>query len=355
MRQTPLYDEHKALGCKIVDFSGWAMPVQYQGIVQEHLHTRKAVSLFDCSHMGEFTVVGAAAMEAFNRLVISDMSKIPVGRCRYGSFLNEDGGIIDDVITFRMAEDELFVVTNAGALERVSALITGAVDGAKDVSNETAKIDVQGPFARDIMERVGIEAAVALKYFRACRTEWKGHPLLVSRTGYTGELGYEIYMSNDAAVPLWRELLTFEETAPAGLGARDTLRTEVGYPLSGQDVKEDRTPLEANMEPFIAWDTEFVGKEALLRQKEAGGYQRLTAIKTADRRAPRHGFEVFDGDKTVGEVTSGTFGPSVGHGVGMGYLLEGYQKPGLALSAGPRRLAIETAEFPFYTEGTCRA
>ncbi len=354
MRRTPLYDEHLNHGCKIVDFSGWAMPVQYQSIVQEHLHTRKAVSLFDCSHMGEFSIVGEEDIQAFNRLVISDLTKIPVGRCRYGAFLNEDGGIIDDVITFRVAKDELFVVTNAGVLDRVSAMITSAVKDAKDVSDVTAKIDVQGPLARDTMARVGIDAAVELKFFHLRMTKWNGYPLLVSRTGYTGELGYEVYMDNEAAAPLWRELMALDETAPAGLGARDTLRTEVGYPLSGQDVDETRTPLEANMDPFIAWDTEFVGKEALLRQRDAGGYDRLTPLKTADRRAPRHGFQIFDGETAVGVVTSGAFGPSVGHGVGMGYLPEGYQEPGRQLVAGPRRLPVETAEFPFYTQGTCR-
>lgn len=354
MRHTPLYDEHVRSGGKIVDFSGWALPVQVAGILDEHQHTRTKASIFDCSHMGEFRVEGRQGIEAYNALVTTDVFKLKLGRARYGFMLNDDGGVIDDLITMRPAEDELFVVTNAGPLEKVSTLLTACVPGLKDISAETAKIDVQGPLSRDILTGIGIDVAAELRYFGLGRTVWDGHPVLLSRTGYTGELGYELYLPNGAAVPLWQALLEHAEVAPAGLGARDTLRLEMGYLLSGQDLDATRTPLEAGQEFFVDWDADFTGRAALERQRDSGGFHVLTPVRTASRQAPRHGFEVYNGDDVVGTVTSGTYGPSVGHGIGLAYLAPQYANPGQALAAGPRRIAIEVTELPFYKAGTCR-
>lgn len=353
MRQTPLYDEHVSLGGKVVDFHGWALPVQFSGIVQEHLHTRTKAALFDCSHMGEFRIHGKDAVRAYARLVCSDPESLPLGRGRYGAVLNENGGIIDDIITIRLAEDEWYVVTNAGPLEKVSQMFCGAHSGIEDVSDATAKIDIQGPSARDVLVREIPEAA-GLKYFNARPARWKNVDLVLSRTGYTGELGYELFVPEAAAVDLWRALLSHDGVIPAGLGARDTLRTELGYLLSGQDFDESRTPLEAKMDSFIAWDTEFTGKEALLEQRSQGGYAVIAAIKTGDRRAPRHEFDVKQESAVVGRVTSGTFGPSVGHGVGLAYVTQELATPGHALTAGPKDLPIVTTSLPFYTAGTCR-
>lgn len=354
MRKTPLYEAQQTLGCKIVDFQGWAMPVQYDGILDEHHHTRTRVSVFDCSHMAEFQVEGREAIEAYARLVTNDISSLAVGRSRYGAFTTEAGGIIDDVITMRTAEDALYVVANVSTAEILSPILTGISPNVRDVSLETAKIDVQGPEARDVLVQMGFAAAAELRYFHNTWETWDGGSLLLSRTGYTGELGYELFMPNAAAVPLWNALLEHEGVKPAGLGARDTLRLEVGYPLSGQDFDSSRTPLEAHMHLFIAWDTAFPGKAILEKQKADGGYQLLTAIETGDRRAPRPEFEIFDGDQKVGVVTSGAYGPSVGHGVGLAYLDRGYQEPGYRLTAGPRQLAVTTAELPFYKKGTAR-
>jgi aminomethyltransferase len=354
MRQTALNDEYASHGGKVIDFHGWALPVQFHlGIVQEHLHTRTKAALFDCSHMGEFRIRGTEAVEAYGGLVISDPAKVAVGRSRYGSILNEQGGIIDDVITFKIADDDLFVVTNAAPLEFVSKQIAACGDGAEDLSETTSKIDIQGPMSREVLAPIMPEAA-DLKYFKHTEFEWEGHPIILSRTGYTGELGYEIYLPNEAAAPLWRRLADHAAVEPAGLGARDTLRTEVGYALSGQDFDETRTPLEAQHDRFIAWDTEFIGKAALEAQRDAGGYDLLTPIQTNSRRAPRPGFEVQRDGETVGVVTSGTFGPSVGHGIGLAYLKPECAAPGTALTAGPRALPIETATLPFYADGTCR-
>jgi len=353
MQRTPLYDEHLALGGKVVDFHGWALPVQFAGIVQEHTQTRTKAALFDCSHMGEFTVQGADAIRAYSRLICSDVEALRVGRGRYGVMLNNKGGIIDDIITVRLGEEDLFVVTNAGPLDVVSERICGSHAGCRDISSATAKIDIQGPIARDVLVQELPEAA-SLKYFEACRVRWQGTEIVLSRTGYTGELGFELFVPEGIAVALWRALLNYDDVEPAGLGARDTLRTETGYSLSGQDFDESRTPLEASLESFIAWNTEFVGKEALEAQKNAGGHDRLTAIRTPDRRSPRHEFDVFDGDVRVGVVTSGTFGPSIGYGIGLAYLKPEYAAVGRALTAGPKGLPVETAELPFYRQGTCR-
>jgi aminomethyltransferase len=353
MRRTGLFEEHQALQARIVDFHGWEMPVQYAGIVHEHKHTREKASIFDCSHMGEFVLRGAAAIEAYGRLVISDVDRIGVGRGRYGMLLNDEAGIIDDVISIRLADDELYVVSNAGTLDAVGGLMADA--GAEDVSGVTSKIDVQGPEARAAMEAVGLGEASTLRYFGARRMVWRNAPLVVTRMGYTGELGYELYVPDEAAPALWRALLEVEGVEPAGLGARDTLRLEVGYPLSGQDFGPERTPLEANAAMFVAWGTAFPGRERLVEQREEGAYDVLTAIRTTSRRAPRHGFDVYDGASRVGEVTSGTFGPSVGHGIGLAYVPRALSEPGHELAAGPRGLTVFTEELPFYRQGTCRS
>ncbi len=336
MHHTPLYEELKKSNGKIVDFNGWALPVQFTGIVKEHLHTREAASLFDCSHMGEYSVKGHVAIELFNKEVITDVTRIPVGRCRYGALLNEDGGIVDDLITFRMSEDELYVVTNAGPLEHVTERLCKNNPGMENVSFETAKIDVQGPVSRELLLRAGLSEAETLPYFKAVWTTWEGHPLLLSRTGYTGELGYELFMGNDLAPAVWNRFLEMEECEPAGLGARDTLRTEVCYALSGQDIDATVTPLESAMASFIDWDSEFVGRAALEAQRDGDAYSVLVPIRTDGRRAPRHDFEITHDGSSVGTVTSGTFGPSVGHGVGLARVPKSQSEPGTVLQAGPK-------------------
>ena len=353
MRETPLHGEHLALSGKIVDFNGWALPIQFAGIVKEHEHTRTKVSLFDCSHMGEFHIVGADAIARYNRTIISDVHKIPIGRCRLGALWNAEGGIVDDLITVRLAEDELYVVNNAGPLDQVVEALTANNPGARNVSFETAKLDVQGPGARDIVLAAGFDDAASLKYFTARWTEWNGHKILISRTGYTGEVGYELFVPNEVAAKLWKVFVGMDEVEPAGLGARDTLRTEVGYNLSGQDFDGETLPWEANLESFVAWDTEFIGKEALL-DKRGTEHQALVAIRSLDRRAPRHDFEVYSGDDVVGRVTSGTFGPSVGCGVGLARVDLSVSACGTRLTAGPKRMEIEVTDIPLYKEGTCR-
>jgi len=354
VHQTPLYSEHEKLGAKIVDFNGWALPVQFVGILKEHAQTRTQASLFDCSHMGEYIIRGQAAIEKYGRTITSDVTKIPLGRCRYGAVLNDQGGILDDLITFRMADDELYVVTNAGPLDSVTESFCVDNPGAEHVSYETAKIDVQGPGARDLVLKAGFTEAETLKYFNAAWTTWEGQKVLLSRTGYTGELGYELFMENDLAPKLWNVFLDMDGIEAAGLGARDTLRTEVGYGLSGQDFDETISPLEAGMGPFIAWETDFLGKSALEAKRAEGDYPVLVGIITGSKRKPQHDFELKHNGTPVGTVTSGTYGPSVEHGVGLARVSQEFSAPGTKLSAGPKDIEIEVAEFPFYKNGTCR-
>lgn len=354
MRQTPLFDSYSRHDARVVDFHGWALPVQFRGIVEEHLHTRESVGVFDCSHMGEFMLHGADAIAALDALVIGDMVHLAPGRCRYTALLNGSGGIIDDCVALRLSPDEMYLVTNAGPLERVSTLLADNVPGIVDCSEATAKIDVQGPLSRKLLLDLGFAAVAPLAYWRGGRVDWRGLEIIVTRAGYTGELGYEIFLPAEAAADLWALLLEDGLAIPCGLGARDTLRSEMGYPLNGEDVDESRTPLEGSMDRFIAWDSEFPGKARLLEMREGGDYERLTPVWSADRRAPRHGFEVFHGGEKVGAVTSGTFGPSLGCGVGLAYLRPDCAAPGTPLAAGPRGMEITAAQAPVYTRGTCR-
>jgi len=353
MRRTALYEEHVAAGGKMVDFHGWNLPIQYKGIIPEHRHTRSEVALFDCSHMGEFLLKGAKAIRTLENMVFNDMLCLRVSRCRYTSLLDVCGGIIDDVIAMKLAEDELFVVTNAGPLDKVSRIMA-RLCFAEEQSDQLSKIDVQGPKSREVMLRLGFSAIAPLKYFQACRMQWRGADLIVSRAGYTGELGYEVFLPNELAPALWRELMAEPEVAPAGLGARDTLRLEMGYTLYGVDVDESHTTLEAGMGRFIDWDSEFNAREYLELQRDMGRYKVRTGIRSFSRSAPRPGNEVYHDGKPVGSVTSGTYGPSVGYGIGMAYIPVELAAAGTRLTVEPKELPVETVEFPFYRDGSLR-
>lgn len=349
--KTPLYDVYAGTA-KIVDFHGWLLPVQFAGIVEEHLATRSRAGVFDCSHMGEFILRGRPAAEALECLVYGDILSLPQGRCRYSAILNDQGGIVDDCVALRLSEEEWYLVTNAGPLEQVAALLAGP--GVENVTAATTKIDLQGPASREVLLELGVEGFASLPYWTGGHASWRGTDFLITRAGYTGELGYELFVPNDMGHDLWRALLAHAACAPCGLGARDTLRTEAGYPLNGEDLTETKTPLESGMERFINWDKDFPGKTRMLRMREEGNYTRLTAIKSPDRRAPRPGFEIQANGQTVGVVTSGTFGPSVGIGIGLADLQPQCTAPGVQLVAGPRALPVETAEIPIYKHGTCR-
>ena len=354
MQKTPLFDLYNDNGAKVVDFHGWALPIQFKGIVAEHLHTRQKAGLFDCSHMGEFLLSGLDAIAALDKIVFADIVGLRIGRCRYTAILNEQGGIVDDCVALRLSKEDIYLVTNAGPLDQVATLLPESINGIKHLSEATTKIDLQGPLSRDILLSADLKGVGSLKYWQGTRATWKDTDIVVTRAGYTGELGYELFVPNAIGPELWQTLADHPHVQCCGLGARDTLRTEVGYALYGEDLTQTRTPLESGMEHLIAWDKDFLGKQALLDQKEHGDHQVLAPIKSNDRRSPRPGFIIKHNGTEVGQVTSGTYGPSVECGVGLAQLPNDLTTPGTALTAGPKDLPIETTEIPVYKNGACR-
>lgn len=357
--ETPLSAWHIAHGAKMAPFAGWNMPIQYPtGIIAEHLHTREKAGLFDICHMGEFILDGAGAAEAIGRALTINVGTLKPGRCRYGFLLNEQGGVKDDLIVYRIADESFMIVVNAGCRASDYAAIrerVGAGAGApllEDLSDSTAKLDLQGPQAFDVLEAVLPGGNWRrLPYFGFTRNvSFEGEPLVVSRTGYTGELGVEIYCPVEKAVMLWERLLADARVKPAGLGARDTLRLEVGLPLYGQDLDEAHTPAEAGYAAMLTSQAPYVGKEEshTVRQK-------LTALMIPGRRSARHGDAVLLNGAEVGVVTSGSFGPSVGNAAALAYIAaEHAGAPAYTVCAAKAELEAQTVDLPFYKGGTAR-
>jgi aminomethyltransferase len=360
LKKTPLADEHKRLGAKLAPFGGWLMPIQYDGIIAEHDWTRKSCSLFDICHMGEFIIHGAPGKSGLNKIVTINLDNMAPGTCHYGFMLNEKGGIIDDLVTYRVEQEKWMLVVNAATTDKDQAHIKRHL--SKDCRFENAserlgKLDLQGPLSRDIL--IGLIGAGIneLKYYRFGLFSLLGDENIISRTGYTGELGYEIYISSEKIIEAWKRLLKNEKIKPAGLGARDTLRLEMGYPLYGQDIDEDITPLEAGLEYFIDFDKEFIGKDALLKKKDKGLTKKLIYFITDSRRAPRHGYKIYSGNKQIGDVSSGSFSPSLSCGIGMGYVETGFEKAGSKIIIKDERVEIPAAitDKPFYKKGSLKS
>lgn len=325
-RQTPLEAEHRALGARLGPFAGWLMPIEYEGTLAEHRAVREAVGLFDLSHLGKVAVEGPGALDVLQRTLTNDVSKVDVGGAQYNMVLNDRGGIVDDLIVYRIGDMRYLVVPNAANTAKVHAAILGQA-GARPVDillrDELALIAPQGPRSFDLVGQV-FPAAVSLGYMQGTEYPYQGRPVVVSRSGYTGERGFELFVSEDLAAALWRELLRLGEqlgVKPCGLGARDTLRLEMGYPLHGNDISEDRTPLEAGLTWAVWFDKgEFPGREALLQQKAEGVPSRLWGLRMKDRLIPRPHYPVLAPEGRVGETTSGTFSPTLKVGVAMAYL-----------------------------------
>jgi len=342
LKKTPLYEEHLALKAKMAPFAGWNMPIHYEGILREHQHTRNSVSLFDICHMGEFYIKADPSSSGLERIFSFSVSLIPVKRCRYGAMLNDEGGVKDDLIVYRISADEWMVVVNSATTEKDAAHIKEQLGkGAyfEDLSPKLAKLDLQGPLSREVITSSVNPDAGRLGYYSFDYFDVLGERNIISRTGYTGELGYEIYVSREKAGELWRKLAGHEKVRPAGLGARDTLRLEMGYTLYGRDVDEKTTPLEANLKRYVNLEKDFIGKDALIKQQREGIKKVLAAFKTRSRRAPRHGYEIRRGGITVGTVTSGSFSPSLSVGIGLGYMDAEVARPGERISV--RNAAVE--------------
>lgn len=360
LKSTPLIEEHKKLGARLAPFSDWSMPISYAGIIEEHNWTRTSSSLFDICHMTEFFISGEDSREYLNGLVTVNLDNMSIRSCRYGFMLNEDGGIIDDLIVYKIKDDSWMIVANAGTFERdLNHMKSHFLNGVKldNISEETGKLDLQGPLSRDILKRFIGPEVESLNYYTFSYFSLLGENCIVSRTGYTGELGYEIYISRKNLRKLWSVILKDERVKPAGLGARDTLRLEMAYPLYGHDITEDTIPEEAGLGQFVDFNKDFIGKEALLRKKAGGINKRLICFMAGSRRSPRHNYKIYCEDEKIGVVTSGSFSPSLDLGIGMGYVKSGYENIGRdLLIKGDNKLEIKASitQKPFYKNGSVK-
>lgn len=357
--RTPLFDLYKQHGAKTIDFGGWDLPVQFSGIKAEHEAVRNRAGLFDVSHMGEVIVEGPDSTAFLQKLVTNDVSKLTEGRAQYTVMCNEDGGTVDDLLIYKLSGDKYLVVVNAANTEKDVRWMQRHAEGdvsVTDVSDDYALLALQGPLAQEILSRLTDEPLEDIKFFRFREgVEIAGHPALVSRTGYTGEDGFEIYTSPESARALWTEILRAGEPdglLPAGLGARDTLRFEAGLPLYGQELSDSVSPLEAGLGFVVKLGKEedFIGKEALARQKEAGVPRKVAGLEMIDKGIPRTGYAVYKDGEKVGEVTTGTQSPTLGKNVGNALILAEYANPGeeLEVEVRKRRLKAKVVETPFY-------
>jgi glycine cleavage system T protein (aminomethyltransferase) len=364
LRRTPLYDEHVALGGKMVPFAGFSMPVQYPtGITAEHRAVREACGLFDVSHMGEFIVRGPQARELVQRISVNDSSRIEVGQAQYSAMCLESGCVIDDLIIYRFA-DRYMLVVNASNVEKDWAWLARHASDfdaeIEDVSDETALLALQGPNARDVLRPLASLDVDGVRYYRFAEGEVAGIPAVISGTGYTGEDGFELYVQAGHAAGLWRALLEAGHGSgllPAGLGARDSLRLEVGYALYGNDLDEEHTTLESGLGWVTKLDNgDFVGREALAAQKETGVARRLVGMRLTGKGFPRPGYDVVSNGEVVGTVTSGTVGPSLGYGIALGYVPTELSKPDtlVQIDARGRLLDAVVQRPPFYSEGSIK-
>ncbi|MDP8259030.1 MAG: glycine cleavage system aminomethyltransferase GcvT [Candidatus Aadella gelida] len=354
LKRTPLYEEHLKLGAKIVPFSGWSMPLQYTGIIDEHFQTREKVGLFDICHMGELVVEGRAAENDLEKLLSCSIKDIAQGKCRYGFLLNGSGGIIDDLIVFRTGEETFMLVVNSATTQKDLDWILQNISSetkARDISEETAKIDLQGPGSSSVIKQVtGYDEETKLKRFSFDEISLEGIKILLSRTGYTGEAGYELFFDAPMAPRVWQALLSCEEAKPIGLGARDTLRMEMGYSLYGNDIDETRSPLEASLSAFVCMEKDFIGKTALIKQLEEGVEQVLKGFICEGRRSARKGFSVIIKGQTIGKVTSGGFSPSMQKGIGLCYLDAESSNAGteILLTDGKIEIKAVISDMPIY-------
>lgn len=340
LKRTPLVDEHVALGARMVDFGGWYMPVQYRGVVAEHRAVREGVGLFDVSHMGEIRVAGKDALDFLNHVTVNDVAALADGQAQYSVFTYPEGTVVDDLLIYRIGTHDFLLVVNAANQDKDEAWLRQHLAGFEvEITNEgeqTAQLAIQGPLAQKVLQRlVAIDlAAIAYYWFRETRLD--GMPVLISRTGYTGEDGFECYTPRRYAVKLWRLLLESgapEAIQPVGLGARDTLRLEARMHLYGNDMDHGTTVLEAG----LAWVTklkksaDFIGKAALVAQKAQGLKRKLVGFEMVEKGIARHGYPVMDGDRQIGRVTSGSHAPTLGKAVGLAYVTSPYTKPGTTL------------------------
>jgi len=358
MNNTALTDKHISLGAKMVPFAGYNMPVQYEGINAEHATVRKAVGVFDVSHMGEFILKGENALDLIQRVISNDASKLYDGKVQYAYLPNEDGGIVDDLLIYRIDEKTYMLVVNASNIEKdwnwISKFNTNGVE-MHNISDKTSLLAVQGPKAAEALQSLTEIDLASMEYYTFTKGVFAGvENVVVSATGYTGAGGFEIYCDNEHAEKVWDAV--FEAGAafnikPIGLGARDTLRLEMGFCLYGNDIDDTTSPIEAGLGWVTKFTKTFTNSEALLAQKEAGVKRRLIGFEMIERGIPRHDYEIVDEAGTViGKVTSGTQSPSLQKAIGMGYVAKENAKEGsdIYISIRNNNIKAKVVKFPFY-------
>lgn len=358
MKKTPLHAQHLALGARMGEFGGWDMPIQYDGILHEHHHTRTKASVFDICHMGEFELSGSTALRDLEKVLTCNIESLAIGQVRYGFMLAEDGGTIDDLTCYRLGTDRYMLVVNAGTTDKDAAWIEQHLSADTifaDLSPNMAKLDIQGPESHHLLEDVLGCTLPNLGYFRFKEFDGGGFSCILSRTGYTGEWGYEIYLPNDAVVDLWLKLVEHDQIEPAGLGARDTLRLEMGYSLYGHELSESRSPAATSRGAFINTKKDFIGRENVIADLE-DPEAFLVGLKFDSKRAAREHDKVYFNGIEVGEVTSGSVAPSLGVAVAMAFVEPEFIDVGQALHVEIRgkHFPCEVVKLPFYDAGSAR-
>jgi aminomethyltransferase len=362
--KSPLHEQHVAAGAKFAAFSGWSMPLEYAGagVLAEHAAVRNAVGIFDVSHLGKATVAGPGAADFVNRCLTADLSKIAPGQAQYTLICNSDGGVVDDMIVYLKSPDEVFLIPNAANCAQVVALLAAAAPQGVEVTNQHrdfAVLAVQGTLSDEVISGTGLPAGH--DYMSFLNSQHDGTPITVCRTGYTGERGYELVVPVNAAADLWDAVVAAGEPyglQPAGLGARDTLRTEMGYPLHGQDISPTITPVQARLGWAVGWKKEtFFGAEALRAEKEAGPQRLLRGLRATGRGIPRPGMVVRAPDgHEAGTVTSGTFSPTLKIGIALALIEAGLKEDDVVtVDIRARQEPFVITKPPFVTPGVREA
>ena len=357
LKQTALHGSHLSLGAAMVPFGGWEMPIRYSGILAEAKAVRDRSGIFDISHMGRLRFSGATAENLLQNLLTSDLRRMKVGQATYCMILNENGGIIDDTILYFLSKENRLLICNAANRDEVIGWILKWASQEEsnsllDETEATAMIAVQGPESSTLLDKICRPKPSTLKPFYSCSGQLEGREILISRTGYTGDKGFELIIQNKDAPFIWAILLE-AGTTPCGLGARDILRLEAGLMLHGIDMDSNTTPLEAGLERFVKWDKgDFIGSSALKSQKKTGVTKTMTGLTMLERGIPRHGNQIFYDNKPIGQVTSGTHSPFLDKDIGLGYVSIDHLVVGTKVSVHTNNkvLAAELTKLPFYTK-----
>jgi len=358
MNRTPLFEKHRRAGGKLVEFAGWEMPIQYGGVIEEYQTVRTAVGLFDVSHMGRVAVAGRDSLAFLQQVTTNNVAKLAVGDAHYSMVCNPAGGIKDDIFVYRLGDARFLLCVNASNRDKiVSWLFQKAPQGdvrLSDESDELAQIALQGPRSTEVLRAISPHAAETLKPRQCMQTDVGDMLGIVSRTGYTGEVGYELYLPSHKAATVWETLINAGEEAgikPCGLGARDILRLEVGYLLYGNDIDEQTTPLEAGATFAVDFTKgEFIGRAPLLEQKEKGPAKHLAAFELLQKGVPRHGMKIVADGQEIGMVTSGNLSPFLQKGIGLGYVPTKFSAPGTQFQIDIRGRLHQAVvvKLPFY-------